>query len=435
MSNKRISSTEFATLCQSQLTLLSQSLGAMWSVVYLTEEIGEDGQSQLFPFAIYPQAQAERFFELPPIKLAEIWQALQTRSIAQFLPNNLTSESSANSANTWIEQAETKQQILPLIHQETFIGLLITGREDREWHQNELQQVDEIARTLAIGRLIEFKYDWARNELTTQKSLRRIEHDRLDDLLHQLRNPLTALRTFSKLLLKRMLNDKPNGKLAQSILAQSDRLGALLHQFETEARKLPPEDSSLTPNDDSLPVLETKSHGVDQSSFLLPSSHELTSVDLEQILPSLLTTYGAIAIEKKIQLINHLPQKLPQVKADLTAVGEILNNLVDNALKYTPEGGRVELNLKIKDLPAMLGIAIEDSGFGIPIQDQQQIFERHYRGIQAESEIPGTGLGLAIAQELITKMHGTIEVISPNNLSPDNPGTSFIMWLPLFSQQ
>ncbi|MGB5712285.1 MAG: sensor histidine kinase, partial [Waterburya sp.] len=67
MSNNNISSTEFATLCQSQIALLSQSLGAMWSVIYLTDEMGEDGQSQLFPFAIYPQAQAQRFFELPPI--------------------------------------------------------------------------------------------------------------------------------------------------------------------------------------------------------------------------------------------------------------------------------------------------------------------------------------------------------------------------------
>lgn len=433
MSNNHISSNEFATLCQSQLALLSQSLGAMWSVVYLSEEISEDGQSQVFPFAIYPQAQAKRFFELPPIKLSEIWQALQTHSISQFLPDNLTSENTtANSGDSWtLKQAETQHQIVPLIHQETLIGLLVTGRDDREWQQSELQQVEEIARTIAIARFLEFQYCWAENELTAQKNLRRIEHDRLDNLLHQLRNPLTALRTFSKLLLKRMLLDDPNSKLAQSILAQSDRFQGLLKQFEAEANKLPIVDSSIETNSSSF-LLETGNNGVDQSSFLLPSSpSRLDSVDLNEILNPLLCTAKAIAVEKRIKLINNLPVKIPEVKADLTAVREALNNLIDNAFKYTPSGGIVQLDLESKNLAGMLGVAIKDTGCGIPLADQNQIFTRHYRGVQAQGDIPGTGLGLAIAQELTTKMQGKIELISPNDLSENSPGTTFIIWLPL----
>ena len=437
MSNNHISSNEFATLCQSQIGLLSQSLGAMWSVIYLTEEMGEDGQSKLFPFAIYPQVQAQRFFELPPIKLSNIWQALQSHSIAQLLPDDLTSNSNANStrsADTWTtDLAETKQLILPLIHQETLIGLLVTGREDREWHASELEQVEEIARTISIARFIEFQYHWTQNELEIQENLRRIEHDRLDNLLHQLRNPLTALRTFGKLLLKRMLLDDPNRKLAQNILAQSDRFQALLEQFETESQKLPAIDSSIATQNDAVPLLSTSDNTFDQSSFLLPgSSTELDTVDLNQIIEPLFNTASAIALERKIELINDLPTIIPPVKGDFAALREILNNLIDNALKYTPSGGKVKLDLE-KTINAMVGIAIKDTGYGIPLIDQTRIFERHYRGIQAQGDIPGTGLGLAIAQELAMKMQGKIELISPNKLSANSPGTTFIVWLTVSS--
>lgn len=438
MSNNHISSNEFATLCQSQIALLSQSLGAMWSVIYLTEEMREDGQSQLFPFAIYPQTQARRFFELPAIKLSDIWQVLQSHSISQLLPDDLTNKnvnSSTNFTDTWIPGlAETKQLILPLIHQERLIGLLVTGREDREWQASELQQVEEIARTIAIARFIEFKYHWTQNELAIQENLRRIEHDRLDNLLHQLRNPLTALRTFGKLLLKRILPSDPNSKLAQNILAQSDRFQELLEQFEAESSKLPAINSQIATNHDSFPFLETNNNQIDQSSFLLPgSTAELDSIDLNEIFEPLFNTARAIAIERKIELVNCLPQAIKLVKGDLAALREIFNNLMDNALKYTPSGGKVQLELEVAK--TMVGIAIKDTGLGIPLEDQSRIFERHYRGIQAQGNIPGTGLGLAIAQELVKKMQGTIELISPNNLSANHPGTTFIVWLPVFNEQ
>ena len=143
----------------------------------------------------------------------------------------------------------------------------------------------------------------------------------------------------------------------------------------------------------------------------------------------MLNTAGAIAIERNITLIDRLPTAIPLVTADISALREIFNNLLDNALKYTPAEGRVRLELKTA--PRMLGIAIEDTGYGIPEMDRERIFERHYRGVQAQGDIPGTGLGLAIARELIVKMRGEIEIISPNNFATDSPGTTFIVWLPV----
>ena len=425
MPNNHISSTEFTSLCQSQINLLTESLGAVWSVIYLAEEVIEDKEAQLFPLAIYPQNEEGSLLELPSVKLSEVWQQLKSHSSSQLLPASFTTEEERGKSDRQNNSAERKQLILPLVHQETFIGLLVTGREDREWQAAELKQVEEIARTLAIARFLELQYHWSQQELAIQENLRSIERDRLDNLLHQLRNPLTALKTFSKLLLKRVLPEDRNHKVAKSLLEQSDRFQQLLEQFEAESAA----NSDL---DLPTPLLEVRDNTDRPSNFLLPSLNgELASIDLTQILDPLLDTARAIAAERNILLQEDIIHSIPKIKGDLSALREVFNNLIDNALKYTPEGGKVRLDFKTKKLDGveMLGIAIADTGFGIPQADLECIFDRHYRGIQAESDIPGTGLGLAIAKELVLKMQGEIELISPNNLSSDSPGTTFIVWL------
>ena len=304
--------------------------------------------------------------------------------------------------------------------------MLVTGREDRKWQAAEAQQIEQIARTISIARFMEFQYHWTQDKLALQENLRKIEHDRLDNLLHQLKNPLTALRTFSKLLLKRILPNDSNAGIVESILSQSDRFQELLEQFEAESRSLPEVDIS---DDKNLPMLATNRENVDRSSFLLPSSiAELNSVDLQEIITPIVNTAQAIAEEREIKLIDNLPDRIPLVKGNLTALREILNNLIDNALKYTMAGGKVQLDLKT-NRDDMLGIAIQDTGVGIPKSDRERIFERHYRGVQAQGSIPGTGLGLAIARELANKMQGEIELISPNHLASDRVGTTVILWL------
>ncbi|MGD1920096.1 MAG: ATP-binding protein [Pleurocapsa sp.] len=421
MSNNNISSPEFTTLCQSQVTLLAESFGAVWSIIYIAEDVIKDGETSLFPSATYPQTEDSRKIELPSVKLSEVWQQLQSHSSTQLLPSNLIGDRNQADVHWQTNTTETKQLILPLIYQETFIGLLVTGREDREWLQSELKQVEGIALTLAIARFLELQYQWTQEELTVQENLRRVERDRLDNLIHQLRNPLTALRTFSKLLLKRVLPGDRNHKVAKSLLEQSDRFVQLLEQFEAES-------SPQTASNSPTPLLEIGSNTKLSSNFLLPGlNSQLDSVNLTEILEPLIDTAKAISTDRNLELQNNIPSFIPEVKGDFSALREIFNNLVDNALKYTPPGGKIILDLKTNQ--AMIGIAIRDSGYGIPKTDQERIFERHYRGIQEKSDIPGTGLGLAIAQELATKMQGKIELISPNNLAKDRPGTTFIVWL------
>jgi two-component system phosphate regulon sensor histidine kinase PhoR len=110
--------------------------------------------------------------------------------------------------------------------------------------------------------------------------------------------------------------------------------------------------------------------------------------------------------------------------ADEEAVGQILDNLVDNALKYTPEGGRIRVHWRSEDHHTCL--EVEDNGIGIPAQDLPRIFERFYRVDKARSrELGGTGLGLSIVKHLVQSMQGTISATSQ-----PGEGTRFCVRLP-----
>ena len=428
--------SEFAALCQSQMEILSRGLGAVWSAVYLTEELVESQPVQLIPFAIYPHSQANQQQELPPLRLPETWQRLKSQP--RLITNSLLKSTIAQDSQTAQEEeicSTRKQIILPLVYQEVVLGLLVVGQKKSDWTQQELWQIEEIARTLAIARFLDCSDRWNRQQLAKQEQLHRLERDRLDDLLHQLRNPLTALRTFSKLLIKRLLPEDRNQSVAKNILRESDRLQELLLQFEEEIERQEQTNESLTLSTTSVRLSEEEnSHS---SNFLLPSqTSKLESVQIKNVLEPLLLSAEAIAEEKGVELSQNIPNNLPLIIANAKALREALNNLVDNALKYTPAGGKVHITLEHQQSQSQanyLGIVIKDTGYGIPTEDQEHIFERHYRGVQAEGEINGSGLGLAIAKELIEQMQGKIELISPNNFAQDNnlPGTTFIVWLPL----
>jgi signal transduction histidine kinase len=176
--------------------------------------------------------------------------------------------------------------------------------------------------------------------------------------------------------------------------------------------------------------------------FLLPSAiPSLEACAIAEVLEPLIDSAKAIAQERNIDLITDIPANLPPVKANASALREVLNNLIDNALKYTPAGGQVLVQAG-REKPSLTGVyqgvAVSDTGCGIPQEDLAHLFERHYRGVQATTNIPGTGLGLAIAKELVDKMQGEIAAFSPAELplscgdaEHQGVGTTLIVWLPV----
>ena len=112
------------------------------------------------------------------------------------------------------------------------------------------------------------------------------------------------------------------------------------------------------------------------------------------------------------------------VWADEEAVDQILGNLMDNALKYTPEGGRVRVGWRVEGGFAV--VEVSDTGIGIPEADLPRIFERFYRVDKARSrEMGGTGLGLSIVKHLVQALHGSVRATSRLG-----EGTTFHVRLP-----
>lgn len=446
-------SSEFITLCRSQVSLLTQAMGASLGVVYLSERLvdGKEGETQqdnpLVPVVVEPDTSAianedegwmrlsdRRDGDFPSLPLPSddsnsialpVRETLNDEAIGEpFLPPEVETHCDTSGLNP-------HQIVLPLVHDGMAMGLLVVARHDRPWNDPEQSQVRRIARTLAIACMLDQRSEWFEHHYRQQQQRQAQQHDLLDNLLHQIRNPLTALRTFGKLLLRRVQPDDANHNIATNLVRESDRLQELLQQF----------DEALDDGEDALDAALPESDAPHHPTPLLPaSSMTLAPCDLEELLAPLVASARAIASDRQLTLHADIPAELPPARANAKALREVTSNLIDNAIKYTPEGGRVSVQVTRQphdDQTDRMAIAISDTGVGIPSDDLDRVFERRYRGVQAQGDIPGTGLGLAIARDLVWQMQGDIRVCSPAqplhslaDIFPSDRGTTFIVELP-----
>ncbi|MBF2046428.1 MAG: HAMP domain-containing histidine kinase [Elainella sp. C42_A2020_010] len=443
-------STEFFKLCQSQVALLTQGMGAALSIVYLTEELTTSPDTQLIPFVAHPEVALNWGEEQILSFLAQVGANLYPRRLLT-ADSGIDPQTDANQTQALLAQVSPaspyrisdgllpkQQMVLPLIYQERVMGLLVTARADRAWNEVEQAQIEHVAQTLTAACILEWRSRWLAQDLQQQQLLEEQKTDLFDDLLHQFRNPLTAVRTFGKLLLKRLRPGDTNRSVAESIVRESDRLQELLQQLDTAidldvTDLLPLLHSDQEPQSPFQPPLpsETATRLPDprtETRMLLGSAIDLRPQAITTVLQPLLETAAAIAQDRQLTLQSEIPANLPPLLIDGRALREVLNNLLDNALKYTPAGGQIYIGVQrqpvsespITGLPQSgfqplyyQVIVIADTGPGIPPEDLQHLFERHYRGIQATTDIPGTGLGLTIARELVSQMGGHIQIFSP----------------------
>jgi signal transduction histidine kinase len=393
-------STEFVELCNSQLWLLVQSLGASAGVVYLTEEGAVGAETRLVRIAAAPDSA----------------MMMAGESGVALLPN---SGAGALSSLT----GPVNRLVLPLMHEEMVLGLLVTERIDRGWTVTERQQVERIIQTLSLACVLDQRSQWWQQQQVRQQQLQAQQHDVMDNLVHQFRNPLTALRTFGKLLLKRLPEEDRNREAAASIVRESDRLQELLLQIDRaiDLNESFPDELRVSPL--ALPEAGT-----------LGERLELKPCDVRAILQLLVVSAELVAQEKPLALHTEFAAVVPLVNANASALREVLSNLIDNAVKYTPAGGEVHIRLVAES--GQVAVWVTDNGEGIPDRDLAQLFQRHFRGVQATTEIPGTGLGLSIARELVQQMQGEIQVFSPlrpeawlGDRLPDSRGVTFVVTL------
>lgn len=502
-------SADFIALCRWQLSLLAQGFHAEQSTVYLAEEWQESGPTALHPIVRYPDvADPARFGSgellrlepetgitpiaslpdgLPPgLKISE---QMSGQVLGQdFLPAltpTVTDNASANytSANhasaNWVmpaPPAASRRIVLPLIHEKLVLGLLTVERPTPVWNDWEQAQIEKIAHTLAISCFLDQQNQWLLQQpapagdaaLDTAWVNRQ---ETLDTLLHQLKSPITAIRTFGKLILKR-LKPQDDRRAVDGILQETDHVQELLQEVQqvlkgAEAASRSPLSSGTlqitsSPNSPAslppsvalnLPPALDAALPTHPSPPLLPSATFLTALSLEpcqvtDVIAQPLATATAIAQERDLQMQVEIASPLPLVIVDTKGLREVVTNIVDNALKYTPAGGRISIlvfcdrngQYNPDSAQAGVAIAVSDTGLGIPPADQARLFERNYRGEKAQGSIPGTGLGLAIARELMIKMHGNVYYWSPRcpelvvpGFDESPAGSTFLIWIPIAS--
>jgi signal transduction histidine kinase len=262
-------------------------------------------------------------------------------------------------------------------------------------------QAARLEQSLAVAQEARAEAEAARRTLTDQNKRLR-ELDRLKDeflslVSHELRTPLTSIRGYLELVLDEEAGEitPEQRRFLKAVERNSLRLlrlvGDLLFVAQADAGRL---------------------------------TLERAKIDVAALAADGVEAARPVADQKSIQLdLGGGP--VPALVADRGRLAQVVDNLVSNALKFTPEGGRVEVRTSADNGHVVL--EIEDTGIGIPADEQPRLFERFFRAATAtEQAIPGTGLGLAIVKAIVEAHGGRILMESEPNV-----GTTVRIELPL----
>ncbi len=214
------------------------------------------------------------------------------------------------------------------------------------------------------------------HDISRLKQLEKVRQDFVANVSHELRTPLTTIKGYAETLMEGALKEDQVLQFVQVIKRHTDRLTKIVEDLLMLSR------------------IETK-------EFQL----KLEIISVREFIDDVVEFVKEPAEKKKIFLSRDEIASSLAVQADRNHLEQILINLLDNAIKYTPEGGRVTVSAVEKDLKD-IQFSIEDNGIGIPKEDLSRIFERFYRVDKGRSnELGGTGLGLSIVKHLV-QAHG-----------------------------
>jgi signal transduction histidine kinase len=217
------------------------------------------------------------------------------------------------------------------------------------------------------------------------------QQDFLANVSHDLKTPLTSIQGYSQAIIDGIGSPQ---QAAQIIREESERLNRMVVEL-TDLTRL-------------------------QAGRL---SMQTAAIDLGQLTTAVTQRLAIMAREKGVELDVSAPS-MPEIAGDGDRLVQVVTNLVSNAIKFTPAGGKVTVRTQVRR--GGVELSVEDTGQGIPEAELARIFERFYQVDKARGPQRGTGLGLAIVHEIIQAHGGTITVASAG----ENRGATFTVWLP-----
>ncbi len=229
------------------------------------------------------------------------------------------------------------------------------------------------------------------------KGLERLRRELLANVSHDLRTPITSIYGYAETLLLKIEeeNTAEQKRYLNIILQNTEKLKNLVEELFEFSK------------------LEAKQVKLNPEAFSIP-----------ELVQDVTAKYKILADKKHISIHTFLPDDLPLIYADIALVDRAIQNLVDNAIKYTKDGGNI--SFEFKKVENAVQVNIKDTGCGIPEDDLPLIFDRYHKGANNKEATMGFGLGLAIVKKIVELHHSIISV-----KSKINEGTTFSFNLPL----
>lgn len=260
-------------------------------------------------------------------------------------------------------------------------------------HEKHLQQ--QVESHQAELRQGEFKLDQLREQLAQSE---RMKAEFVATMSHELRTPLNVVLGFGSLLADEAFGElnAQQGEACQKILESSERLAILIN--------------------DLLDFSRLQAHTLD---------FRFAAIELGELLRETIDDIAPLAERKNLETHLDVAADVPKLRADPDRLRQALKHLLDNALKFTPEGGRIGVKAWLEG--EFVRIDVWDTGIGIPNEAMHRMFERFYQVDSSNTRLyGGTGIGLALVKELVERHGGQVSVESQVG-----KGSTFHLWLPV----
>jgi len=323
------------------------------------------------------------------------WERLNNYTITEALGKNPDFiQSDKHDAAFYSEIQETISQGV------AWQGEITNRRKDGSLYEAALTITPVLSPTGSVINFVSVYHD-----ISALKEIDRLKSRFVSDVSHELRTPLTNIRLYLDLI-ARVKDRGKTERYLKTLSRESDRLANLIDDLLSLSR---------------IDVGTTQLHR--------------RPMNVNGLLRSLAEDRRSLAAKQGLQLEIKIATDLPDIRGDERLLSQVFTNLLTNAMNYTQKGGKIILRTRPETDAAgeWVVVEIEDTGLGIPLEEQSDIFTRFFRGAASKSTgAPGTGLGLAICNEITHRHDGRIAVASEGK---PGKGSCFSVWLPIDNEE
>ncbi|MEJ5351630.1 MAG: PAS domain-containing sensor histidine kinase [Melioribacteraceae bacterium] len=270
------------------------------------------------------------------------------------------------------------------------IGRNITNRKHDEQKIRELN-----AKLIEANRIISIERERARQKISLLEELSKLKSEFISNISHELRTPLASVVGFAETIATD--DDLPREtvkEFSEIILSEGRRLAKIINDVLDFSK------------------LESGEEELKKEEFLLI-----------KIVDEAASEFSEEIKKKEIVLSKEYPEQEVKIFADKRRIKQALSNLISNAIKYTPNGGRI--SLMVSDYEKEIEITVSDTGIGIPEKEIPKLFQKFSKIYRPNAPVSGAGMGLAVVKQIVDLHKGIIRV-----KSEENKGTTFIIRLP-----